>query len=157
MKLHAQHFQFWNLPTAIRLVGGGPNSLQSPSARNRLFVVPNLRSSRSFLLDCLWTSKPALVIQLTSVSLTINRSSNDYHRILLKASEWSVEQANLIAGKGFSVDPLKSTVESDSSKPLTFTWTPPEDYDVCRTVYFIVCVLLKLLSRSIKKKSEPKQ
>ncbi|CAK8684978.1 unnamed protein product [Clavelina lepadiformis] len=55
-----------------------------------------------------------------------------------KSGEWIVENAQ----KGFSIEPMKSSVEVGSSKPITFTWTPPSDHDP--NVLLLTSVLLTL-------------
>lgn len=49
---------------------------------------------------------------------------------VFQSGEWIVENAQTAQSKGFSIEPMKSSVEVGSSKPITFTWTPPSDHDV---------------------------
>ncbi|CAK8682360.1 unnamed protein product [Clavelina lepadiformis] len=59
-----------------------------------------------------------------------------------KSGEWIVENAQTAQSKGFSIEPMKSSVEVGSSKPITFTWTPPSDHDP--NVPLLTSVLLTL-------------
>ena len=47
-----------------------------------------------------------------------------------------MEQNNTLTANGFVIDPLKSTVDAESPKQLTFTWTPPENHDV--SLFFVL-------------------
>uniref|UniRef100_H2YXP4 Uncharacterized protein n=1 Tax=Ciona savignyi TaxID=51511 RepID=H2YXP4_CIOSA len=60
-----------------------------------------------------------------------------------KNGEWLVDNLQTAHSKGFAIEPLKSTVDVDSSKPLVFTWTPPENHDPNVPVMTSVLLTLK--------------
>ncbi|XP_078491264.1 cilia- and flagella-associated protein 74-like [Ciona intestinalis] len=60
-----------------------------------------------------------------------------------KNGEWSVDNIQSAQNAGFSIEPLKSTVDADSTKPIQFTWTPPENHDPNVPVTTSVLLTLK--------------
>ena len=67
---------------------------------------------------------------------------------LLQNIEWIVDNTQPAQSQGFTIDPLKGSVDIDSTKDLVFTWNPPENYDVSFLVIVTqcdVCIELKLL------------
>lgn len=60
-----------------------------------------------------------------------------------KNGEWTVENLQHAQSLGFSVDLPKGVVDIDSTKPLEFTWTPPEGHDPGVPVESSVTLTLK--------------
>ncbi|XP_060590972.1 uncharacterized protein LOC132745958 isoform X1 [Ruditapes philippinarum] len=57
--------------------------------------------------------------------------------------EFSFENVQLIAPKGFTIEPQKGMVEAGILKPVTITWTPPAGYDPNKVMEASVVVTLK--------------
>ncbi|XP_078615785.1 cilia- and flagella-associated protein 74-like [Branchiostoma floridae x Branchiostoma japonicum] len=60
-----------------------------------------------------------------------------------KSGEYSVDNLQLAAPKGFNVDQPKATMEAGSSKKVVFTWTPPAGHDPSEPVEATVQLVLK--------------
>eukprot|EP00058_Branchiostoma_floridae_P005620 XP_002591108.1 hypothetical protein BRAFLDRAFT_288673 [Branchiostoma floridae] len=60
-----------------------------------------------------------------------------------KSGEYSVDNLQLAAPKGFNVDQPKATMEAGSSKKVVFTWTPPAGHDPSEPVEAAVQLVLK--------------
>nr|CAB3230261.1 uncharacterized protein KIAA1751 homolog [Phallusia mammillata] len=60
-----------------------------------------------------------------------------------KNGEWIVDNVQPAQGKGFVAEPLKASVDVDSTKELTFTWNPPENHDPSVPVETAVLLTLK--------------
>ncbi|XP_060590973.1 uncharacterized protein LOC132745958 isoform X2 [Ruditapes philippinarum] len=60
-----------------------------------------------------------------------------------KNGEFSFENVQLIAPKGFTIEPQKGMVEAGILKPVTITWTPPAGYDPNKVMEASVVVTLK--------------
>ncbi|XP_078697450.1 cilia- and flagella-associated protein 74-like [Branchiostoma floridae x Branchiostoma belcheri] len=60
-----------------------------------------------------------------------------------KSGEYSVDNLQLAAPKGFNVEQPKATMEAGSSRKVVFTWTPPAGHDPSEPVEATVQLVLK--------------
>ncbi|XP_053379519.1 cilia- and flagella-associated protein 74-like isoform X2 [Mercenaria mercenaria] len=91
-------------------------------------------ANRDILIGC---------VRTMAVSQKKDPPKPGYRDKAIRNGEFTFENVQLLAPKGFSIDPQKGMVEAGILKPVTITWTPPAGYDPNQVMEASVVVTLK--------------